>query len=74
MKDVIICLIYLGVLMYASTTDFRKLVVYDRVHVIIMILGFINYHTVLINVIGAVFLTLPFLFIAIRSNQLGGVM
>ena len=72
MKDVVICLIYLGVLMYASATDFKKLVVYDRVHVIIMMLGFINYRSALVNVIGALFLTLPFLYIAIRSNQLGG--
>ncbi len=62
---------YIGVLIYASIIDIRKLMVYDRVHLLIILFSILN-QTFFNNIAGALILTIPFLMIAIKTNQIGG--
>lgn len=72
MIEVVLGLIYLGTLLYASITDWKELIVKDRVHIIIILLGLIPYQTVLSHLIGAMVITVPFLVFAVKTDKLGG--
>lgn len=72
MMEGVLGLTYLGTLLYASITDRKQLIVKDRVHIIIIILGIIQYQTVFGHLIGALVITIPFLVFAIETDKLGG--
>lgn len=74
MRTGIVVIIYTGILIYSSITDHHSLIISDKVNVIIMILALVSNegYEILWNLCGALFITLPFLLIAVKTNQLGG--
>lgn len=74
MRTEIVLIIYIGIMIYASITDYHRLIIPDKVNVIIMLLALVSNggYKILWNLCGALFITIPFLLIAIKTNQLGG--
>lgn len=72
--EVIILIMYIAVLIYASITDYRKFIIYDRVHVIIILLSLFQAHGLdyILRIGGAVLIALPFLMLAVRTDKFGG--
>ena len=72
--EVIILMIYICVLISASITDYRKLIIYDRVHIIIILLSLIQVHDLnyFTRIGGAILIALPFLVLAVRTDKFGG--
>lgn len=70
----IILLIYIGILIYASIIDYRTFTVRNRVHIIIMLLTLtkLKDSNIFFMLLQGVMLTIPFLYLAIKTNQLGG--
>lgn len=74
--DITLSVAYLVLLVYASVIDYRKCIIYDRTQLMLIILAILacrcNGRIFLLNMFGAIFISLPFLTIALKTNQLGG--
>lgn len=64
--------IYCFLLIYASITDIKSFIVKDRVHICIIILALLNFKSIPLTLFGAVVLTLPFLYVGVKTNGIGG--
>jgi leader peptidase (prepilin peptidase)/N-methyltransferase len=69
-------LVYLILLVYSSVVDYKKKIIYDKVHLMLILLAFLicgcNGYTFALKLIGATFISIPFLIVAMKTNQLGG--
>jgi leader peptidase (prepilin peptidase)/N-methyltransferase len=65
---------YVITLQYASIIDIRKQMIYDRVHIIIIVLSVLTLSNqeLLINFLGAAIISIPFLMLALKTDKLGG--
>lgn len=70
----LILLIYIGILIYASIVDYRTFIVKNHVHVVIMLLTLskLKESNLFFMLLQGLMLTIPFLYLAIKTNQLGG--
>ncbi|BCN29529.1 prepilin peptidase [Anaeromicropila herbilytica] len=72
MKEIVLYVCYIVILVYAAYQDSKTFKVSNQVHIVILILSLFSNGNLLIRVLGALVITIPFLYIGIKTNQLGG--
>lgn len=72
MKDIVACILYLGILFYASYIDIECQIVSNWIHIAILILAFASGRGNRQTVISSFIITMPVLFYAAWKDHMGG--